>query len=452
MSTLINNYQKIKDRMTNIPKSFYRCSSSLLNEIFKICICNRSTDVLKILLDMSICNQSQIKQIENIIEDINKIKDTSDEIALLKNLDTYFYNSNTSINCFKNKEDIDCSNEKLQELLSAFIIEQSEAHFSEDNKQELTNLAINHRLNFDLIREFVKLEELKTSESNCMDFSKYNLDNENNSTLSTLIPFIDEKKCKFGKLNWIMKSFDAKSVYETNLLYQSILNGKNVIFYTTCSIKAIIQDLIIMHSRELSANLHLATSESEHPNKDYIEKYQKVSQDFFNKYKNNIYILDNDFSESPNLETLYKKLLQISLFFLKNTGKNADLIIIENIENMKFEYKNKIIKNPNIIIEKYIDFFIHNSNSFLGIDNSVPIVITTNHLLEKSSNPLYFKTKLNLNISTYADLIIEILANNENSFDITLVSYKGKNFNQKKLIQYDTESLIMDNKGEEKNG
>lgn len=457
MSNLINNYEKIKERMKHIPQSFYRSSNSILRRILQICVLKRNTNILKMLLDMSICNQKQIELINQTVKDIEKIKNNSDEIALLKSIDTYYFNSNINVAYLQKKEDVDCSDEKLQELISEFISVQSEAHFSEENRQELTHLALNHNLTYDLIRKFFELAEIKTPEVSCMDFSKYNLVSEKVSTFPTLIPFIDERNCELGKLNWIIKSFAAKNVYELNLLYQNIAVGKNVIFYTTGSIAAIIQHLIIIHSKKLSEDLHLSISESVKPNKHYIEKYQKVFSDFFNKYKNNIYILDNDFSESPNVDTLYKKLLQIDFFFLKNTGKNTDLIIIENIENMKFEYKNKIIKNPNIIIEKYIDFFIHNSNSFLGIDHSIPIVITTNHLLENSSNFLMFKPKLNINIGTYADLIIELLASddiadNAEDLNVTLVSYKKEKINQKELSEYDKESLIIKNKGGEENG
>ena len=156
-----------------------------------------------------------------------------------------------------------------------------------------------------------------------------------------------------------------------------------------------------------------------------MQKIHEVYQDFMEKYGSNLQVYCNTSLRIFNIGSFRNLLVTANQVFENTTGHSMDILVIDMIDNFRFEEKGVIECNTDKIIKQYCNLIIREVKLFNGNSNNKLIAIISTNIASRetySHLSLEFDLKNNENyrdfkvgadiLEKYSDLVLVIASNN----------------------------------------
>lgn len=218
----------------------------------------------------------------------------------------------------------------------------------------------------------------------------------------------DYAKFYSGNINTVVSnSKEIRHAYTINQVYNLIRNKTNVCLLSLeYSEKDILLELICKHS--FNGKFSNGFTLKEAPSKDL---YREVYEDFgeFTKY---LKVYDEDDFIFMNKQSIEKELIVTDREFITETEKGTDVLLVEGINKMRFDDRNKRLTTRNQIEHEYYLLLRDLAHYYLGTNGKV-VIIVTNSNLEIYDEDLYDNLKFNIthlseNSNNFSDVIITL--------------------------------------------
>ena len=266
-----------------------------------------------------------------------------------------------------------------------------------------------------------KIENVEINISSCVDFIDEKVHGLQKGTISTVIG--DDDTCK--------------SMWAINIAYEALLQGKNILYLTPSYNKeTIYKRFIVRHSCDVNRFDKPFTFDDSYTDYDK-DNYLKVYSDFKMNYLKNLILFDESEFIISTHYNLQKLIAYAEDKFLKTTGDDIALIVIDDFTQMKLDNGRRSITNIHTIISEYYKYLKNQARNLLGTERKISILTTINsyYLYDVRNNvPKELKVLSDNIFSICAD----IYRKNPNKFEISVLqSYNGYSSDYTKTVPVD---------------
>lgn len=370
------------------------------------------------LKELNILKKDEKKWINHLVDDYDtKIRFTSLDVLEKLKYVTLTDSKKKNIETMYNRNGY-LIEEMLNNIISARIVD----NFVKENKIE--EHLENSSVSLDLIYKVVDFK------NELLQFSSENIQNDfcDDVNLYTGIEYIDRQYSKIspGSIVSIIKNKNCSNFIEASIIYNNISREKKNICIMTSSwtTKDIIAKILVLHSQTLDDEKKLSYKDI-HNNKEDVQKIHEVYQDFMEKYGSNLQVYCNTSLRIFNIGSFRNLLVTANQVFENTTGHSMDILVIDMIDNFRFEEKGVIECNTDKIIKQYCNLIIREVKLFNGNSNNKLIAIISTNIASRetySHLSLEFDLKNNENyrdfkvgadiLEKYSDLVLVIASNN----------------------------------------
>lgn len=378
-------------------------SNEFVKILCSICNCetiDRYTETLNNLTYLSDTDKKNLKIFSKLRDKLHKVptcKSLLHELGL-KSWDIYTYDKDElytedeldELFVLLEKKNIEC---KISSLVSDFVKDIKNGIFNENIITEMCNYNILLHVNTQIEDCY---DELESIYSNYVD----------RKPLLTGIKELDENSIDFakGEVTSLMGATGGfKTTFMTNIAYNKIKEGKNVVYLSLEIPKAnMYYNLLSLHSTDKMFPKPIPHSELKRSILSEEERnilFKEVYPDFRN-YKQHLVILDEKDIGLNSFSNYTKLLSKVDKQFTKETGTGIDILIVDHIQMLK-NNTDLIGNNSYELVSKWVDYFRSNTVNFLGTGRTIAtfIVSQVNRKGQEESDKNYGKYSL----SAFAD-------------------------------------------------
>lgn len=258
---------------------------------------------------------------------------------------------------------------KISSLVKDFVKEIKKGTFNESILDDMCSYNILLHTNQNIIDCYDNLEEIY---DNFID----------RQPILTGINELDENNIDFakGELTALMGATGGfKTTFMTNLAYNKVLEGKNVVYLSLEIKKADMYfNVLSLHSTDKKFSLNIPHSELKRSLLTVEQKkilFGEVYEDF-KQYKKNFALIDSNDIGINSFSNYTKLLDKIDKNFIKNTGNGVDIVIVDHIQMLK--NNNDLVGNKSHeIVSKWVDYFRRNTVNFLGTGRQIATFVVS---------------------------------------------------------------------------
>lgn len=266
-----------------------------------------------------------------------------------------------------------------------------------------------------------KIENVEINISSCVDFIDEKVHGLQKGTISTVIG--DDDTCK--------------SMWAINIAYEALLQGKNILYLTPSYNKeTIYKRFIVRHSCDVNRFDKPFTFDDSYTDYDK-DNYLKVYSDFKMNYLKNLILFDESEFIISTHYNLQKLIAYAEDKFLKTTGDDIALIVIDDFTQMKLDNGRRSITNLHIIINEYYKYLRNQARNLLGTERKISILTTINsyYLYDVRNN---VPKELKILSDNIFSICADIYRKNPNKFEISVLqSYNGYSSDYTKTVPVD---------------
>lgn len=266
-----------------------------------------------------------------------------------------------------------------------------------------------------------KIENVEINISSCVDFIDEKVHGLQKGTISTVIG--DDDTCK--------------SMWAINIAYEALLQGKNILYLTPSYNKeTIYKRFIVRHSCDVNRFDKPFTFDDSYTDYDK-DNYLKVYSDFKMNYLKNLILFDESEFIISTHYNLQKLIAYAEDKFLKATGDDIALIVIDDFTQMKLDNGRRSITNLHIIINEYYKYLRNQARNLLGTERKISILTTINsyYLYDVRNN---VPKELKILSDNIFSICADIYRKNPNKFEISVLqSYNGYSSDYTKTVPVD---------------
>lgn len=219
--------------------------------------------------------------------------------------------------------------------------------------------------------------------NDCYDDLKSIYDNFiDRKPILTGIKELDENEIDFakGELTSLMGATGGfKTTFMTNLAYNKLKEGRNVVYLSLEETKANMYfNILSLHSTDKKFSTHIPHSELKRSLLTEEQKkilFNDIYEDF-KKYKKHLALIDSKDIGLNSFSNYTKLLSKMDKQFIKETGSGVDIIIVDHIQMLK--NNNDLIGNNSYeLVSKWVDYFRRNTIDFLGTGRTIATFVVS---------------------------------------------------------------------------
>lgn len=365
------------------------------------------------LEDLKILKKDEQKWIKNLIN----VYDSQIKYPDIDTLKKIKYNALEDKKKIEIIKLFDKNNKLIENMLKKIFSDRILNVFAEENK--IKEHLENSFLPLDLIYKIDDFRSGLTQFENDSMVAKSYAD----VNLYTGIEYIDKLHSKIapGSIVSVLKNQNSGNFVDASIIYNTLSKEKKNICVITSNwtSKEIISKILVLHSQTLEDEKKLSYAKI-YSNKEDINKINEVYCDFRNKYGLNLQIYCNSSLKIFNVESFRNLLKTANQIFEDNTKNSMDMLVIDCIENLRFEEKGTIEGDTGKIVQKYCNLIIREIKMFNNDIEKKPIAIISSNIVSKdiysiisvefdvpSATLKNFKLGTNI-LEKYSDLVIAI--------------------------------------------
>ena len=194
--------------------------------------------------------------------------------------------------------------------------------------------------------------------------------------ISFLCPAIDERTggISKGELCTILgASGSMKTTYSSNIAYNAVKKGKNVIFLSLEEQPfQLYCKWLSRASVDLGRNLSTQDIIQHKLNEKDTNRLLDEVEPYFRSLEGNLYILGERDLWNYSLQTLEDKFREIDFIAQEQTGHGIDLLVVDHIQLLKYAAESM---DPTNTINMYVSFFRQQCLSWLHEDRSIAVIL-----------------------------------------------------------------------------
>lgn len=373
-------------------------SNQFVKILCSICNCDTTDRYIETLSNLSYLSEYEKKYLEIFNKLKLKLAKTPKYKSLLYELGVKSWNET-------NYEDKLYSTDELDELfvlLEKKNIEYKISHLAKDFIRDIKDGIFNECLLDDMCNYNILLHTNK-SISDCYDEleSIYNNFTER-KPISTGIKELDDNNIDIakGELTTLIGATGSyKTTFMTNIAYNKIKEGKNVVYLSIEEPKVNMYfNLLSLHSTDNKFSMYIPHSELKRSVLTEEQKkvlFHDVYEDF-KGYKKHLSLIDENDIELNSFSNYTKILSKVDKQFIKETGTGIDILIVDHIQMLK-NNTDLVGNNSYELVSKWIDYFRRNTVNFLGTGKTVATLVVSqvNRKGQEESKRKYGRYSLN---------------------------------------------------------
>lgn len=213
---------------------------------------------------------------------------------------------------------------------------------------------------------------------NFNDLQNYLENKEEEIKLSTGIKELDNKQFQLSK-GKICSVFgytgSFKTMFCTNVAYNNMLNGLNILYISLeISKMEMYINFLSRHSYGYDKKLShsdIKASRITADDKNYL--FNTIYPNFKDTLKNHLIVYDETDISSNTYHVFDKLLSQADKEFIKNTGTGVDMVIVDNLNLLKFGNNGKL-QNDYSAVNHWMSYFRKNCIDFIGQKKQVAML------------------------------------------------------------------------------
>ena len=194
--------------------------------------------------------------------------------------------------------------------------------------------------------------------------------------ISFLCPAIDERTggISEGELCTILgASGSMKTTYSSNIAYNAVKKGKNVIFLSLEEQPfQLYCKWLSRASVDLGRNLSTQDIIQHKLNEKDTNRLLDEVEPYFKGLSGNLYLLGERDLWNYSLQTLEDKFREIDFIAQEQTGHGIDLLVVDHIQLLKYSAESM---DPTNTINMYVSFFRQQCLSWLHEDRSIAVIL-----------------------------------------------------------------------------
>lgn len=402
-------------------------------EVISITLSDPKVEEVQYLLNSNVLNNSEEKLLERFLEcsglyGISKIKELLAQLGITKE-------KIDALKVYDKSELFD----RMCDLITKRRKEENDSIYKE--LLEDSNYDVMGEKAVDIInrryQSNIQIKDVDTLTA-LRDYSSFETIEQIGEGISSGIDIIDDltKGIPLGKVSTIVcKDKEYRHLYVNNLAYNTVMEGKNVLYISINYEKPLIYlEMVARHS--CSEKFNKPLSKTELTTKFDEKLYSFVYEDVYDQLNNHFIVYDIDDFNMQNVFVFQRIFVIANKRFTKLNNKPIDLIIVDGLEKLHIDRGRKVITNRNSVESEYYLFFKDMAKNFIGTNNKVAIVVTNESL------PMYnqhLEDGVYYNLSFISDTI-------KNYSELILAVYGDKNLDKQKMIEVSLLKFANDNK------